>query len=159
MKTGKEKQKNIAKIMLVGLCFILGVTLLVFGGLDDGGVGVNSSSAESGGEGAEVELYKRELEERIAGICAEVSGAGRVHVMVSLDSGHIYRYVSDGDGEVLIVGSGSTRGAVIERVSEPQILGVGIVCEGGSDPVVKGKIISLVSTALSLGTNRIFVTS
>ena len=144
----------------MGLCFVLGVALLLFGSLDKDGESASSASGLSGGiESAEAEAYKRELEERIAQICSEVSNAGKVHVMVSLDSGHIYRYVSDGEGDVLVVGSGSSRGAVIERVSEPQILGVGIVCDGGSDPVVRGKIISLVSTALSLGTNRIFVTS
>ena len=41
---------------------------------------------------------------------------------------------------------------------EPKIKGVVIVCDGGNDPATQEKIISVVTTALNISSNRVFVT-
>jgi hypothetical protein len=38
------------------------------------------------------------------------------------------------------------------------IIGVGIVCRGGSDPTIQRELIPLVSAACGVGSNRIFIT-
>ena len=40
---------------------------------------------------------------------------------------------------------------------EGEIKGVAVICEGGSDPWVQAEVVRLLSAALGLGTNRIYV--
>jgi stage III sporulation protein AG len=56
------------------------------------------------------------------------------------------------------VGSGSGERAVVASVRAPEISGVGIVCAGADDPKVAEELCELVSAALGIGSNRIYVT-
>lgn len=40
---------------------------------------------------------------------------------------------------------------------ESRICGIGIVCDGGDDPITREKLISLVSAACGVGANKIYV--
>ena len=39
-----------------------------------------------------------------------------------------------------------------------EIIGIGIVCRGGGDPKIQRELLSLVSAACGIGSNRIFIT-
>ena len=39
-----------------------------------------------------------------------------------------------------------------------EVVGIGIVCRGGSDPKIQRELLSLVSAACGVGSNRIFIT-
>ena len=152
---GKEStsKKNIKSPALaaVGLC--LGVVLLLYGSFGKN----EKNTAVEGEEMLMAETYRAELESTLSSLCASVHGAGQVRVFVTLEGGYEYVYAKDTRGECVTVGSGSSERAVVERVLAPKIGGVGIVCEGASDPTVEAKLCQLVCTALGIGSNRVSV--
>ena len=92
-----------------------------------------------------------------------MQGAGSVSVAVTLDGSYRAIYAqnfADGSNskrEYFLVGSGSSEKALLLGYSPPDILGVAIVCDGGSNSKVRAEIISLVSALLDLPTNKIYV--
>ena len=59
--------------------------------------------------------------------------------------------------EIVMSGSGSDKKAVITAYENPEIAGVGIVCEGADNAEVRSQLISLVSAALNISTNKIYI--
>lgn len=110
--------------------------------------------------------YEAELTAKIENICRRVRGAGNVSVAVSLDGSFksvLVQNMQSNDGtkrqEYVLIGSGSSESAVTIGYTPPKILGVGIVCDGGSDASVRREIIELVSAAFNIPTNKIYVTA
>lgn len=139
-------QKNISKwkIAIIGVGFVIGLAMLVFGG---GGekVEVNEDSAD---------VYREMLEVNLEALCEAMSGSD-VEVFVSLEGGFSYSYALDSRGGVVTVGSGSSETALVESTQMPRISGVGVVCD--TDGVDKGRLIELISSSLGIGTNKIFI--
>ena len=77
---------------------------------------------------------------------------------------NIYRKWKDGQGhsstrtEHVILESGTEYAPLLEQAYEPEVRGVAVVCEGGDDILVIGRITELVSVVLGIPTNRICVT-
>lgn len=67
-------------------------------------------------------------ESRLKRLCETVDGVGRATVALALDGGDTGR-----------------------------ISGACVVCDGGDDPVIREKLISLVSVACGVGTNKIYI--
>ncbi len=158
---GKNKYQ---KFILVFLGGALGILLLLFGSGFDGGR--ESSTELEQPTSQDAASYAAMLEERVSKICSDVSGTGKVSVFVSLKGGYRTVYAFDSQSsssgyksELVMSGSGSDKKAVITAYDNPEIAGVGIVCEGASDPQVKAQIISLVAATLDISTNKIFVAS
>lgn len=138
--------------MLAAL-FLLGLFLLLCSGLPHADTKSEEEMLPS------AEAYRAALREEITRLCQEVTGVGKVTVLVNLSEGYSYVYARDTDGDCVSVGSGSGREAVLERVLPPSISGIGIVCDGGDNPDVKARLTALVSAALGIGTNKIYITS
>ncbi|MBE6599635.1 MAG: hypothetical protein E7640_00290 [Ruminococcaceae bacterium] len=145
------KMSPTARWLLIAAVLALGLGLLLFSG---GG----ERSAGGSSELSEIEKYERELEGRIKELCSSVRGVSNVTVAVTLEGGFEYVYATDEKGKPVTVGSGSSASAVILRRETPKIAGVGIVCTGGGDENIKNRLISLVSAAYGVGSNRIFIT-
>ena len=112
----------------------------------------------------DAKAYEEETEQKVKELCRGVRGVGEVTVMVSLKGGYKNVYAMDAQSssggyrsEIVKVGSGSNQNGIITGYENPEISGVGIVCTGGDDARVKGEIVSLVSAALDISTNKIFV--
>lgn len=156
------------------LCGIVGVVLILWGshilpGSNSQVTGTDNDNTSGMSPGAtyevSVETYRQALEDRMAAICAQVSGAGEVQVIVSLQGGFEYVYAYDekvsaaGTSRVYVtIGSGSSQRLVFLTEKAPAITGIGVVCTGGSDPTVRQEITSLLSAAFGIGTNKIYVT-
>lgn len=93
------------------------------------------------------------LEAKAAALCSQVAGVEDVTVAVSLAQGAEYVYSA---GESSYLGTGST-GARLITERPPQIGGIGVVCRGAEDPETVRKLVSLLSAAFGVGTNRIYV--
>ncbi len=170
MSSSQIKAKNQRqKFILIGICAAVGVVLILLGSGRLGstqGVSAGESSAD-GAYGEESALrYAEHLEGRIAAICAEVKGVGEVSVFVSLDGGYRTLYATDAQSgssgykqEIVMSGSGSGREAVVSAYQNPEIEGVAIVCDGAGNASVRAELIGLVSAALGVSTNKIFVAS
>lgn len=164
MEKTKVNKLKWQKMIFVILGGGLGIILLVFGG----GFGSKTVSQEvsttSVSSYADADAYAASLEARVRDICQSVKGAGNVKVFISLKGGYrtVYAYDSQSGSsgyknEIVMSGSGSDKTAVVTAYENPQVAGVGIVCEGGGDADVRKQMISLVAAALDISTNKIFV--
>ena len=59
--------------------------------------------------------------------------------------------------QLVMSGSGSDKRAVVSAYEYPEISGVGIVYRGEDNDSVRAQMIYLVSSALDISTNKIFV--
>ena len=100
-------------------------------------------------------FYEEHLENRIKTLCEGVKGVSRVRVMVTLDGG--FENVYARDEEYLTIGSGSSKGPVLIKRLLPCLRGVGIVCDEAGDPIVQREICELLSSALGIPSNRIYI--
>ncbi len=144
-----EKDKK--KYLLLVLGFLIGIGLLIYGSL--GGEEKKNEDASL----PEAEVYRVSLEEEIGRLCRGYLGE-EVRVLVSLEGGYEYVYAKDERGECITVGSGSGREAVVEKIMPPKIGGVGIVCRH-ADPKERAELVTLLSAALGIGANKIYISS
>lgn len=159
----KKSQNNSSKIILLVIGALVGIVLIIFGGGFGKDETVDAEVKETESE-FDADAYAAMLEARVADICSQVSGAGKVEVFVSLKGGYRTVYAVDSQStssgyknEVVMSGSGSDKRAVVTAYENPEIGGVAIVCSGADNEAVRVQIISLVSAALDIGTNKIFV--
>ena len=158
-------------IWIVMIAGALGILLLLVGSLP-----LSTGNKESADETAELKPnsaealaeYAETLEKKIAALCESVNGVSSVRVAVTLQSGYEYVYAKDselytsGEGTTgsyhyLTIGSGSSEAAVYLSEKPPTVGGIGIVCCGGGDPSVKKELIELLSAALDVASNKIYV--
>ncbi|MEG2434810.1 MAG: stage III sporulation protein AG [Ruthenibacterium sp.] len=122
--------------------------------------------------------YVENLETRLTDTLAKVDGAGKVRVMITLDTTGESVYAQNeqiaaetkGEGEnnqqkntresehVLVSTADRSETPLLETEWMPEIKGVAVVCEGGGDIVVEKRITELVAVVLGLSSNRICVT-
>lgn len=153
---------------------LAGILLIFFSEFPGAAHSQAQGQAEAGTvQGAGTE-YAQEMEEKLTRILQQVQGAGQVHVMVTLEATGQAIYAQDEelssssgqDGqrqsstrtEHVILDSGTGKTPLLEQTYEPEVRGVAVVCEGGDDILVVGRITELVSVVLGIPTNRICVT-
>ena len=135
---------------------LLGVLLLLLGGMGAKGEEQEVPDTLISRE-AELESYRTGLEKELEALCEAVGGVGDATVMLTLEQGFAVRYARDGEGNPVTVGTGSYEEALFESVQPPPVAGVAIVCRGGSNPAVHEKLTELVSTALGISSNRVYI--
>lgn len=141
------------------LAAVLGVTAMLLILLSElrSGSGAETPVASA----PDAAVYQTQLEQRLAGLIAQVEGAGKTAVMVTLETGEERIYALDTQ-------SGQTQsqqthvllkdGTALEQtVYLPRICGVAVVCEGGGDVRVAARITEMISALLDLPSNRICV--
>ena len=143
----EKSKKDISKwkAAIIGIGFVLGAVMLVFGGGGD---------REPEAKSDDLLAYREGIEEELTKLCNEACG-GRVQVFVSFDEGFSYGYALDSRGGVVTVGNGSSEKAVVESVAMPTVSGVGIVCIDGN--CNENSLLQLVSSSLGIGMNKIFI--
>ena len=157
----KMPQKKDGKIIIFVLIALLGLGLLLYGSLASSKKNEQKTTAEPA---LDPDAFAERIEDEVERICKGVAGECAVDAVVSLSGGYRAVYASDyqssGTGyknSMVLVGSGSSEGAVLVCYENPQISGIGIVLSRPADERVKNDIISLVSAAFSVGTNKIYV--
>ena len=126
------------------------------------------------------ENYKVNTEKQLKSILSSVEGAGDVNVMITLESGKETVYaqqektVTDksdmaGDknqqqsakntyeNEFVMIEENNQKQALVEKVLEPVVQGVVVVCSGAGDVTVVSDITNAVCVALNVTSNRVCV--
>ncbi len=163
MSNTKKDRKTI--LLILGAA--VGIFLLIFGSI---GAKKESKAVEEKNMGVlsdpSPEVYAEEVERQVIEICSRVKGAGTVNAVVTLKGGYRAVYATDSQSttsgyknSTVLIGSGSSEEALFVCYENPEISGIGIVCSGAEDPAVRQNIISLVSAAFNIGTNKIYVAS
>ena len=106
--------------------------------------------------------YEEQLEQRLESLITQISGAGSTEVMVTVFSAEEVIYAQNtqqtGEGahtETHVLLENGT--ALTKTTLAPQISGVAVVCEGGSNVTVVARITEMLSALLDLPTHRISV--
>ena len=158
-----EKIKQDKKLLFIVLLGLVGMILLLFSG--------NGNDSSEAKETEKNDIYEtagkieRELEE----LLRTVDGAGKVKVMVTIDSlGEKTAAIntekessdssSDINEEYVLLDSDKGTDGLILKITAPVIRGVGISCQGAVSPTVKQELTRLTSAALGVPVNRIWVT-
>ena len=108
--------------------------------------------------------YAREVEEKVEALCNRIDGVRSTYAVVTLKGGYRAIYATDSQfgtssskNSTVIIGSGASEKPLLIGYENPEIAGIGIVCSGGDDYNVRKNIISVVSSAFNLSSNKIFV--
>ena len=165
-ENANKNQKNNLKILLPAIVAIIGIGLLLIGNLVGKGNEKNDAdTALKDPTSMDADAFAESVEKKITEICRSVSGVGDVHAAVTLGGGYRAIYATDSQSsgtsyrnEMVLTGNGSSEKAILVGYQNPEIVGIGIVCSGGNDPDVRQSIISLVSAAFNVSTNKIYVT-
>lgn len=153
-----SKKRIIALVLLA----MLGVALIFFSKCaSDDAENMTSGTELDGLDPAE---YAKSVEERVESLCNKIDGVSSTYAVVTLKGGYRAIYATDSQSgssnsknQTVIIGSGSSEKALLIGYENPEIAGIGIVCSGGNDPVLRSNIISVVSSAFNISTNKIFV--
>lgn len=141
-KTLKDFFKKI-KIEYIAVAALVIVVVLIA----SSSLSFSKSSATSA---ENVSSYVTELENKLSKSLSLVKGAGKVEVIISVDSGFKSVYKESADGLVLVNGK-----PVVVTESYPEITGVIIVAEGANNLSVKISLLSAAQTFLSVGEEKI----
>lgn len=137
----------------------LGLLLLLVSGL---GFGDKESETEAEPDpvfdAESLTAYETRLEEELERFCEAAAGVSDVHVMVTFSDGYRREYLTDREGNPVTVGSGTGEHSLAETLTPPTVSGVGIICRRGNDPTVQKTLVELISTALGIPSNRVYVT-
>ncbi|MCC8196005.1 MAG: hypothetical protein LIO49_04230 [Ruminococcus sp.] len=105
--------------------------------------------------------YAEELKLQLEEIISKIDGVGDVTVMLTIESSASYVYTTDIEKdeletktETVIIGN---KEALIERIDNPQVSGVLVVCTGGDRAVIQEQVIKAVSTVLDIPSNKVYV--
>lgn len=111
-------------------------------------------------------------EDKLESIISQMQGAGRVQVMITLESSDEKIYAADSktdiktgsdtqqkstDEKYVLIDDGSRDDGILLKTNAPKVKGVIVVCDGGDDPSVAKQITDAVSAALGVGANRVSV--
>lgn len=144
----------------LGVCVVLGtlgLLLLLFSGTGEktAETAVTDDAAAAASMIAE---YQADLEKELEHFCESAAGVSDAEVKISLSGGFRREYLTDKSGKPVTVGSGSSERALERAVSPPTVSGVGVVCRHGNDPQIQKTLTELLSAALGIPSNRIYVT-
>lgn len=113
-----------------------------------------------------------ETEEKLKKIIAQVQDAGRVEVMITLESSDEKVYAADEkkdtktsgeteqrstDEKYVLIDNGTRDDGILLKTNSPKVKGVIVVCDGGDNPTVVKQVSDAVSAALGVSANHISV--
>lgn len=163
-----EKIKKEKKLYIIVAVGILGILLIALSELLPADK-TKSENQEQQTAFASANNYEAGVEKRLEEIIANIAGAGKVKVMVTINSSPETIYAKNEkektktdeksseysyDGSYVVDNNDN---GVVLKTSEPEIRGVIVVCDGGDKPAVKKDITDAVSSVLSIKSNNISV--
>ncbi|MCL1866652.1 MAG: hypothetical protein FWF82_04510 [Oscillospiraceae bacterium] len=136
------KNEKAVKAIIFGAFLLI---ILVFVSDLASGTGKSPKSGTVMSQEVDFEVYEKQIEQKLRTAISAIDGVGDLTVAVTLDS--------------LCETVYSDKGTNVRTVITPKVRGVAIVCDGGGNPVVKQKVIELVSRMLGIGSTKISVTN
>ena len=152
-----KKDKRMLSYIGIGV-IVLAILLLVASFMS------NKNATEPVETTLDPDLYSKKVEAEVVHLCEQVAGSGNVSAVVSLGGG--YRSVYEKDSQntssgyknsTVLIGNGSSEGAVLVCYENPEISGIGIVLNCKPSDMLKNNVISLVSAAFNVKKNKIYV--
>lgn len=117
--------------------------------------------------------FVNELKEQLEDTLSSIEGVGDVNVMLTVNSSDEYIYAEEkntssdtdetqtsehSENNFVVIEQNGNKEALVQQILKPEIKGVVVICEGGSNASVCEKVYKAVSTALNIPTSKIYVT-
>ena len=143
------------------LVLLIGLLLMALPG--------RSSGKQETAASITAENYSENLEKRLSTILSQVTGAGKVEVVLSASAGEEVIYQTNIDSStgsasghdksntVTITDADRNQAGLIRQVNPERYMGAIVLCQGADDPAVCLAIVDAVSKATGLGANKISV--
>ncbi len=159
MKNTILQRKDKKLVLTLAAIALIGALLLVLSARQS-----KKEEQQTGYQSLDPSEYAEQVEKRVEELCNRVDGASSAYAVVTLKGGYRAIYASDSQSgsnsskhSTVIIGSGSGEGGLLVGYENPEISGIGIVCSGGDNYNVRKNIISVVSSAFDISSNKIFV--
>ena len=161
-KVLSEKLKCDKKRLFIIVAGVVGILLLVVSEFIPEGE-ENVKITENDDE-VSFTSYEKDIEERLKNLLESIDGAGKVQVMVTIESGDEKVYATESKKSenneeknyVLVDIEGSDNGLLL-KIAQPEIRGVAIVCQGAESPTVRNAVVGAVTSVLGISSNRVNV--
>ena len=174
MKNDEKLREFIKNNKKTALIVVLGITAIIMLALSEILPSRQNKSSDSGeATTSSYADYEAQTEKRLCEIIAQIDGAGKTQVMVSLKTGEEFQYAensssdrksgSDANNEVkseneyVVIDGEKGDGCVLLKSNAPVVQGVIVVCQGGEDKIVKNNITNAVASLLGISSNSITV--
>lgn len=164
----KEKLKSEKKLFILVVLGLLGI-LLIFGSeFIKSPVKEDAQQSQTGTQSD----YCDALEQKLQGVLSKTDGAGRVEVMITLQSSEEKIYATDEktnykssdsvtertyDEQYVLSDGSSEDGGIVLKTNAPEIKGVIVVCDGGDNSAVANQITNAVCASLGIKSNCVSV--
>lgn len=168
-----EKMKSPKVLITVG---VAGILLILLSSFLPGGASKERSPSPAE-NGITAEEYRHMLEDSVKEMVTQLTGSGKVNVVITLESGIRYSYAGTNEGAtanktesdsettsselkqsyITVRTADGGEQALLVTEEMPQVRGVAIVCEGGDDAILNEKIKSAVMAALNITSKRVYV--
>ena len=159
-----KKNKNFLVFIAVGLAVL--IAIIYFSSL----LGTNDKSSSTKEDNIETnfstsEEYVIYLENKLENVISQVKGAGNVDVIVTLEKGFQYVYLTEEEAKTSANGITTTTTTVVMVDGEPVlteeiypiIKGIVIVSAGANDVAVKMNILTLIQTVVDVDSSKISI--
>ena len=127
------------------------------------------------------ETFCRQTEEKIYNLVSSIQGVGEAQVWVTLESGAEYVYLQEeirntdttkdynsegvktlrekdnSEQKYILVNKNGEEQPLLQKLLEPTVQGVVIVCEGAGSAQVNEQVVNAVTCALGISSNRVYV--
>lgn len=158
----KKLTEFIKKYKFVALILLAGIVLMLIPGKQKTDTNVKS-------ENQSTVCQETDIRNDLEALLSQISGAGRVEVMLTTKEGEEVVYQTDesnnSDSEninkktdtVTVTDQNRNQTGMVRKVNPPVYRGAVVVCEGADDPNVRLAIVDAVSKITGLATNHICV--
>ncbi len=125
------------------------------------GIGLMLLPAGKAEESESPTVPETDLQSQLETILSQIDGAGRVRVLLTVDTGRETVYQMDVEQDrsdtVIVEGDDRTESGLVRRTAEPIYRGAVVACQGADRPAVRLAIVEAVRCATGLGADRISV--
>ncbi len=157
----RSRIKADKKMLIIMIVALSGIVLLMFSEFSDP---EDDAFEEEGYNNSTLNFsdYEKNTEERLKKLLEQINGAGKVEVMITVESGDEKIYATQSkktesgeEKEYVLIESDGTDDGLLLKISQPQIRGVGVVCQGADSPTVRQEMVATVTSVLGISTNRV----
>ena len=156
-----EKLKTDKKLLVIVVLCALGVILLVISELFPEAPKSENNEMKNIEE-VSFDTYEKTLESRLKTLLESINGAGKVQVMITVESGDEKVYAtetnksdSNEERKYVLIDTEDADDGLLLKISQPEIRGVAVVCQGADSPKVKQEITGAVTSVLGISANRV----
>ncbi|MBR6874087.1 MAG: hypothetical protein IKN17_11345 [Ruminococcus sp.] len=162
------------RIRLIVFMGALAVGLIFLSELLPKGGGKKADTSSEPQQVISSEDYVRQTEQRLSELLSGIRGVGRAELILSAEGSEEYIYAEELDtvteqtdsetvekykNKLFVTERTGNKDGMIRQILNPRFNGALVVCDGGSDPAVRERVIKAVSAALDLPTSKICVES